>query len=108
MIYINKGQATEITTDNIVNFVPDNLEVYLDDVLVGTFVNYSTSELYLKFMVLAVDIAPHQSREYKLKIYTHHRLIKEELVAVKDNSVSQVKTITNQKSIKFYEPTISN
>lgn len=103
MIYIIKRNTNEIITDNVTNFIADNLDIYLDDVLIGTYINYSTSILYLRFDIPSSDIANLEERDYEIKIYNHKALIKKELVCIKSNSSLEIKTITNPKNIKFYE-----
>lgn len=101
MIYISKNNQVEITTDNIVNFIPDFLDVYLDDIFIGQFENLSTDKLiYLTFIVPSLDL---EEREYQMTIYNHEALIKKELVIVKDFSNLEIKSINNAKEIKFYE-----
>lgn len=101
MIYISKNNQVEITTDNIVNFIPDFLDVYFDDFFIGQFENLSTDKLiYLTFIVPSLDL---EEREYQMKIYNHEALIKQELVIVKDFSNLEIKSINNTKEIKFYE-----
>lgn len=101
MIYISKNNQVEITTDNIVNFIPDFLDVYFDDIFIGTFENLSTNKLiYLTLIIPALNL---EEREYQMKIYNHEALIKKELVIVKDFSNVEIKSINNTKEIKFYE-----
>lgn len=104
MIYIYKNSiSNEITTDNVANFIPDELEVYLDDTLIGTYTNDSTSTIYLIFTIPAEDVVNFQEKEYKLNIYNHEALIKSELVVVKENISIEVKQVTKTNTIKFYE-----
>lgn len=101
MIYISKNNQVEITTDNIVNFIPDFLDVYFDDIFIGQFENLSIDKLiYLTFIIPALDM---EEREYQMTIYNHEALIKKELVIVKDFSNVEIKSINNTKEIKFYE-----
>lgn len=100
MIYISINNHQEITTDNITNYIPDILTVYLDDTLIGEFTNLSTKLIYLTFQLPALDL---QEKEYIMKIYNHNALIKEEVVIVKDFLNPTYKVVTNSKSIKFYE-----
>ena len=100
MIYLSKNNQVEVFTDNVVNFIPDVLDVYLNDVLLGSFDNLSDNEMYLRFIIPTLDI---QEMEYKMKIYTHKALIKEELIIIKNFRKSEIKTINNSKEIVFYE-----
>jgi hypothetical protein len=104
MIYIYKNTiSNEIVTDNITNFIPDDLEIYLDDIFVGTYTNDSEATIYLEFTIPTTDIETFQEKEYKLKIYNHKALIKSELVIVKENTSIEVKQINKTNTIKFYE-----
>lgn len=100
MIYISKNNQVEITTDNIVNFIPDFLDIYFDDIFIGQFENLSDKLLYLTFIIPSLEM---EEREYKMKIYNHQALIKMEIVVVKDFSNLVIKSINNEKTIKFYE-----
>ena len=100
MIYISKNNQVEITTDNIVNFIPDFLDIYFDDIFIGQFENLSDKLLYLTFIIPAQDL---EEREYQLKIYNHSALIKKELLVIKDFSKLEIKSVINEKTIKFYE-----
>lgn len=100
MIYISKNNQVEITTDNIVNFIPDFLDIYLDDIFIGQFENLSNKLLYLTFIIPALEM---EEREYQMKIYNNEALIKQELVIVKDFSNLEIKSVINEKTIKFYE-----
>lgn len=100
MIYISKNNSTEIMTDSFIDFIPDTLVVYLDDVLIGGFINRSLNTQYLKFTCPAQGL---EEREYIMKIYNHFALIKEELVIVKDLYNPIIKSITNPNNIKMYE-----
>lgn len=103
MIYITRHQNTTIVTDNVVNYIPDNLDIYLDDILIGTYPNTSTKLIYLSFTIPVTDIESYQEREYKMKIKNYHQTIKEELVIVKDNTPLPIQEVTNTKQIIFYE-----
>lgn len=100
MIYISKNNQVEIFTDNLVNFVPDELMIYLDDQLIGTFENLSESENYLRFIIPALDLT---EREYKMKIFNHKALIKEELVQVQDFTKPVAISPDTSKNIVMYE-----
>lgn len=103
MIYITRNQNTVITTDNLVDYIPDNLSVYLDGLLIGTYANTSTTILYLIFEIPVLDIQSHQEREYKMKLTNYSATIKEELVIVKDYTAMPIVEVTKTKEIKFYE-----
>lgn len=103
MIYIPLNQSKLIITDNFVNYIPDNLTIYLDDELLGTYVNESTSLLYLKFNINSGDTSNFQEREYNMKITNYSATIKEELVIVKDYYQITKTEVTTNKEKKFYE-----
>ena len=103
VIYITRLQNTTVITDNIIDYIPDNLSIYLDDVLIGTYANLSTTLLYLKFTIPVADISAYQEREYNMKITNYSATIKEELIIVKDNTAMPIVEVTKTKSIKFYE-----
>ena len=61
MIYLYKNNFNEIVTDNVINFIPSTLEIYLNDTKLGEYLNYSTSLLYLYFestKVLSISNIP--------------------------------------------------
>lgn len=103
MIYISRRQDTTIITDNVVEYTPKTLDIYLDDTLIGTYLNTSTSELYIRFLIPTADVINYQQREYKLKIVSYSALLKEELVIMVDNTKEPITEYTKEKQIKFYE-----
>lgn len=100
MIYLSKNNQTNVLTDNVVNFIPDTVDVYLDDVLIGNFENLSTNNREINFVFPKIEL---EEREYIMKLYTHQALIKKELIIVKDLSKFVPKSITKPKQIKMYE-----
>ena len=100
MIYLSKNNATLVITDNVVDLLPSEFDVYLDEVLIGSFLNLSRKIQYLKFECPVLDL---EEREYIMKIYFHGALIKEELVIVKDLEEFKPVSITKPKQIKMYE-----
>ena len=103
MIYITRNQNTTIITDSFVDYIPDYLDIYLDDALIGTYANISTTTLYMKWVIPVADINSYQEREYNMKIVNHGATIKQELVIVKDYTSETNYTITENKEIIFYE-----
>lgn len=103
MIYITRDQDTTVITDNLVDYIPDNLSIYLDDVLIGKYPNISNTKLYLKFEVPVEDIQGYQEREYTMTIVNYFANIKEELTIVKDYNSDPIVNETKTKSVKFYE-----
>lgn len=102
MIYISKNNQTEIATDSLVNFIPDFLDIYLNDVWIGNFENISTSVLFIRFLI-PYGLTDYDEKEYNMKIYNHEALIKEELVIIHDFLQKEFKSITKTKNITFYE-----
>lgn len=100
MIYLSKNNQSEIVTDNVTDYSPEIIDVYLDDVLIGNFENLSTRVKYIKFLCPKLDM---QEKEYTMKIYSYGALLKQELVIVKDLSKFTPKSVTNPKTIKMYE-----
>lgn len=103
MIYISKDQSTVITTENVVDYVPMTLDVYLDEVKLGSYNNISNSRLYLVFEIPLEDISGYQEREYNMKITSHYATLKTELVYVKDYISISTLEVNNPKKIIMYE-----
>lgn len=103
MIYITKFIDNEVTTDNIVDFIPDNLDVYLDDNLLGTYVNLSTYKHLLLFIIPSEDLVDYAEKDYSMKILNHFEKIKEELVCIKELSTFEVKSINKTNKIVMYD-----
>ncbi len=102
MIYLSKNNQTIVLTDNIVDYSPGVIDVYLDDVLIGNFENqyqyHNSRKLLFTFPNEELE-----EKEYIMKIYSNEELIKQELVIVKDLTESTPKSVTNTKKIKMYE-----
>ena len=79
MIYISKNNGTEIFTDNLVDWVPDVLRIYLDEHEIGEFENLSTEPTWLRFHLPALDLP---ERDYVLRILTRGAEIKRESAKV--------------------------
>lgn len=104
MIYLYKNNFNEIVTDNVINFIPNTLEIFLNDTKLGDYLNYSTSLLYLYFDIPSIDLINFQEKEYKIKIYNYSALIKEELCYLKDNTINIiVNEFNSEKKIRYYE-----
>ena len=111
MLYISINQDTEITTDSWLGCTPLFIEVYIDDVLQGTFANTSTRREYIKFVFPKSKSVLLQLKEYKLTIkYSissptdFSEVLKEELVQIYDKYPVECKTIyNNDTKIKMYE-----
>lgn len=100
MIYLSKNNATTVITDNVVNIELAEFDVYLDDILIGTFENLSRNNKYLKFICPEQELT---EREYTMRILYNQAIIKEELVIVKDLSNLTPKSVSKPKQIKMYE-----
>lgn len=100
MIYLSKNNQTTVLTDNVVDYIPGAIDVYLDDVLIGNFENQYHNSRKLLFTFPSEKL---EEKEYIMKIYSNEALIKQELVIVKDLSESTHKSVTNPKTIKMYE-----
>lgn len=100
MIYLSKNNETKVITDNVTNFSPENIDVYLDEILIGNFENLSTNDRELKFITPKLELT---EREYVMKIYSSNTLIKEELIIVKDLTKFEPISINKAKKIKMYE-----
>ena len=100
MIYLSKNNETKVITDNVTNFSPENIDVYLDEILIGNFENLSTNDRELKFITPKLELT---EREYIMKIFCSNTLIKEELIIVKDLTKFEPISINKTKKIKMYE-----
>ena len=100
MIYLSKNNQTIVLTDNVVDYIPGVLDVYLDDVLIGNFENQYDNNRKLLFTFSSENL---EEKEYIMKIYSWGVLIKQELVIVKDLTESTSKSVTSTKKIKMYE-----
>jgi hypothetical protein len=100
MIYLSKNNQTIVLTDNVVDYIPGVVDVYLDDVLIGNFENQYHNNRKILFTFPNEEL---EEREYIMKIYSNEVLIKQELVIVKDLTESTPKSVTNTKKIKMYE-----
>lgn len=100
MIYISKNNHAEILTDNLLDYIPDKLKLYLDDIYLGEFDNLSSNKKYLRFIVPTSTLDP---REYELFIYTNGLKMKSELVVIIDFTQQIQSSADEKKSIIFYE-----
>ena len=100
MIYLSKNNQTIVLTDNVVDYIPGVLDVYLDDVLIGNFENQYDNNRKLLFTFSSENL---EEKEYIMKIYSSGVFIKQELVIVKDLTESTFKSVTSTKKIKMYE-----
>jgi hypothetical protein len=104
MIYIHKNIENTIITDSWTKFIPDEFDIYLDDVLIVNVVNLSNDVRFYEFMLQPELTESLQIREYSLKIYSHQALLKKELVQVIDVSKDRInKQIQTEITYKIYE-----
>lgn len=103
MIYIINGQDNVITTDSWLDYIPTNFTVYLDDILIGDFLNESSRNEYIILTIPSTSLVDLQNREYTISYYSNSVLIKQELVSVKDTTELEVKAINKSNEIIMYE-----
>ena len=103
MIYLAKNQSNLLISDSLIDYLPEQVSLFLDDVLIGSFANISDTIFYHTVVVNSTDIDSFQEREYKLKWVDNGSVIKTELCVVKNFSENIIKSITKQKTLKFYE-----
>ncbi len=105
MIYIIQNVNNTITTDSWIEYIPVSITIYLDDKLVGTYLNESTKNEYIVLSIPKEDITNFENKEYKLKLVNNNNytLIKVELVSVKTNIIDNSNTVINNKQEKFYD-----
>lgn len=102
MLYLIPNKINHIVTDSTLTFIPEKVDVTLDDVLLGEYTNLSTKQRYLE---LDIPInAFKENKEYTLKLYVGGDLIKTELSVVSKQDNINFLTITNsKKTIIQYE-----
>lgn len=105
MIYISKEQDTVVVTDSVTDYMPQTLDVYLDEVFIGTFNNLSDTVNYIVFKLPPIDL---QEKEYIMRIIVSGMLLKAELVVIRGYNQLKVKEVNNTKKIIMYEPNINN
>ena len=104
MIYLINNRNNTITTESWLKYIPTDFLVYLDDVLVGTFLNESVYNEYITLTIPSSNLVNLQNKEYMLKIYHNLSLLKVELVTVKSDIPIEIKTVTNTtNNIIMYE-----
>lgn len=102
MIYIIKKQDNIVLTDSWLNYIPELLNVYVDDVLIGEFINNSLVNNYISVTIPKEDLDALQLVEGKLKWFSNGILLKEELVSIKSTNSFEINSITNN-TITYYE-----
>lgn len=105
MIYIYKNASNTITTDSWLAYIPTSITIYLNDILIGSYINESTRNEYIVLTIPAADLSNLEAKEYNLKLINNDNatLIKIELVIFKKPLNITTNTVTNNLTQKFYE-----
>lgn len=105
MIYIVNNQDNTITTDNTIDYVLINVSIYLDDTLIGEYVNDSSSLDYIVLSIPSTDLIDLENQEYDLKLINADNgdIIKTELAVVSNNTTTPANFVDNNTKNKFYE-----
>jgi len=103
MFYLIKNETNTVVTENWLDLIPVNFDVYLDDVLLGTFSNTSIKKQYLSFVIADNLLTNYTTMEYALKIINtdNKSLIKIEMVKIID-LVKRTENILTQNRIEKY------
>lgn len=105
MIYLLNKQDNTIHTESWLEYKPTDFLVYLDDVLLGTFLNESVYNEYITITIPGTSLVNIQNKEYTLKLYHNLALLKVELVVVKSGIPIEIigpTSTNNDKQIIFY------
>ena len=102
MIYLIQNQENIVLTDSWLNYIPETLSVYIDDVLIGEYINNSLINSYISITIPLTDLSNIQLKESKLRWFSNGVLLKEELVSIKSTNTFEIVS-TNKSNIKFYE-----
>ena len=104
MLYIHKNNDNVILTDSVIDYIPSDLIISLDDELIGTYANESTYKNYLLVTIPAADIANISNAEHQIKFSYYGEIIKQELCMVKDSAaIEPVISKTKTNKIIAYE-----
>ena len=102
MIYIISGQINNIVTDSTLTYIPELIDVTLDDVQLGEYQNLSTQQRYIKLGITLNEIT--ENKEYRLNLYVDGALIKSELaVVMKQDEINYSTTTNSNTKIIQYE-----
>lgn len=93
MIYLISGQINNIVTDSTLTYIPELIDVTLDDVQLGEYQNLSTQQRYIKLGITLNEIT--ENKEYRLNLYVDGALIKSELAVVMKQDEINYSTTTN-------------
>ena len=102
MIYLISNQINNIVTDSTLTYIPELIDVTLDDVQLGEYQNLSTQQRYIKLAITLNEIT--ENKEYRLNLYVDGALIKSELaVVMKQDEVNYSTTTNSNTKIIQYE-----
>lgn len=102
MIYLISGQINNIVTDSTLTYIPELIDVTLDDVQLGEYQNLSTQQRYIKLGITLNEIT--ENKEYRLNLYVDGALIKSELaVVMKQDEINYSTTTNSNIKIMQYE-----
>lgn len=91
MIYIEKATNDQyVITDNISDYMPVILDIYLDDIYLGQYNNLSDNLLFLTFMLPYTTINDLVEKEYILTIKSYGATLKTELCQVRDFTLPEI------------------
>ena len=96
MIYLISGQINNIVTDSTLTYIPELIDVTLDDVQLGEYQNLSTQQRYIKLGITLNEIT--ENKEYRLNLYVDGALIKSELAVVMKQDEINYSTTTNSNT----------
>ena len=105
MIYLISGQINNIVTDSTLTYIPELIDVTLDDVQLGEYQNLSTQQRYIKLGITLNEITENkENKEYRLNLYVDGALIKSELaVVMKQDEINYSTTTNSNTKIIQYE-----
>lgn len=102
MIYLISGQINNIVTDSTLTYIPELIDVTLDDVQLGEYQNLSTQQRYIKLGITLNEIT--ENKEYRLNLYVDGALVKSELaVVMKQDEINYSTTTNSNTKIIQYE-----
>ena len=102
MIYLISGLINNIVPDSTLTYIPELIDVTLDDVQLGEYQNLSTQQRYIKLGITLNEIT--ENKEYRLNLYVDGALIKSELaVVMKQDEINYSTTTNSNTKIIQYE-----
>lgn len=101
MLYLQKASENSLITDSFIGSIPDNVQIMLDNDIIGTYQNLSTDINYLDFKINPDDLKDIVNGEHKIKYIFIEEIIKEELCMVKDSNLIEP-IFTEAKQIKNF------